>query len=909
MEIGKIGVIVGLVASIASIVLYVLSLRGSRKVLNAARGAYAVAGLSVVFCFGRLMWLVYHHQFQFKYVFEHSSTDLVFPWNIAAAWAGQEGSFLLWAFWTAVIGGLVAWKAGKWESRMMPFYISILTFLFAILAWLSPYALLSETLKQGTGPNDFPMDLPWPPTFGKGMHPTLQNYWMAIHPPTIFFGFAALAVPFCYAIAAMIWREYESWATRVMPWVLMVVATLGIGLFMGGYWAYETQGWHGFWAWDPVENASLFPWLASLALLHGLVVQKSRGGMGRSNIFLAVTAWVLFLYGTYLTRSGVLSNFSVHSFVSLASQPLMLLIVMIASYALLGIGMLIWRWKKIPGRPISDKALSRDTAMVLAVSLMILGTIVVAFGTSFPLLATKIPALKGLRFFDYDPNPAKQGAALLPIFYNKIGSAIMIPVLIIMGMVPFLAWGKTNSEKFLWKILVPWFLALGFGFLIVMFVLGEASAGISFDPDGKVQLGFNPDTPRMLVVALGTLALFAAFANLALGIKLLRVKAVTAGGWLAHVGIGILLVGTVLTNVYEKTDLTLVVEGEKPVKTAFGYSLQYVGWSSDKTIEKYQEASDEKTRMEIAQDYDKQWRRADHVLKLRVAPIPRGGDVAHAADEGHGPGDGHDHGPGETHANEATEGAPGSFIADTRIFRNNMRNSEEDAEFMRWPYIHKEFFRDFYIVCANDPQNVRPSAVLQPGERGEVSYRYGGGAVYKTDYEVLYKRFYMDGQAGQAGTVMRAEVEIASSDGRTATASPGLRLGPNGPEAEPVQIPQFGGIVRLGAGMDAATKQVSVELDLPDAPRRWLVPVAVTNKPMINLVWLGVIVMGIGTFVAMVRRSLEARKGALLETAASRGVEETAENLETVPATSEPKEKGGKTPGAVRPRKAARAKP
>src|SRR5258708_7270585 len=144
MDIGKIIVLLGLAAAIASIVLYLISLRGNRKVLWAARAAYALTAFCVIFCFGRVMWLVYHQQYQYKYVFEYSSPDLRFPWTIAATWAGQEGSFLLWAFWTAIIGGLVAWKAGKWESRVMPIYISVLTFLLSILAWLSPFNVFTK---------------------------------------------------------------------------------------------------------------------------------------------------------------------------------------------------------------------------------------------------------------------------------------------------------------------------------------------------------------------------------------------------------------------------------------------------------------------------------------------------------------------------------------------------------------------------------------------------------------------------------------------------------------------------------------------------------------------------------------------------------------------------------------------
>lgn len=876
MDIGKIGVLAGLVASALAIILYALALRGNRKTLWAARAAYSVAAASAVFCFGRLMWLCVQHQFQYKYVFEYVSNDLGFPFVYAATWAGQEGSFLLWAFWTAVIGGLVAWKAGKWEARVMPFYISSLAILFAILAWLSPYHLIP----RGTGPNDYPLALPWPPQDGQGLNPSLQNYWMAIHPPTIFFGFVSLSIPFCFALASMIWREYASWAPRVMPWVLMAVATLGIGLFMGGYWAYETQGWHGFWAWDPVENASLFPWLASLGLLHGLVVQKSRGGMGRTNIFLAIIAWLLFLYGTFLTRSGVLVNFSVHAFGMLANSALSLLWVMIALHGLTGLVLLALRWKSIPGRPISDKLLSRDTAMVLAVTIMIAASIVVLIGTSWPLIS-QWTLLKQIPFLS--SFYAEKGVRVEPPFYNKVGSWLLIPALILMGIVPFLAWGKTNLDKFLTRLLAPWFLALAGGTLIVWFVLHELS------------IGFKADTPRMLVVAIGTLGLFVAISNLMLAVKLLRVKAVTMGGWLAHVGIGLLFLGTVLTNVYEKTEPYVLIEGAPPVKTPFGYSLQFAGWTHDG-----------KSPEEIRED----WWKFEHGVKIRVTRLLSGKGAARADDTGPAEADPH-------HGLSLPEGHPPidmlgilqqkegkSFIAVAPVFyhRQLVLNRQEDGPVtMRWPYIHKELHRDFYIAIANDPKLLRASATLRPGETASI----GVTGLFTTDYAVHYKKFFMDGAPGQPGTKMGAEMELVTPDGRKIPIRPAMLLGgEQGPASVNTAIPEVNGAVILEGGVNASTKEVTVAFELPDAPAIWAIPVAVTNKPAINLVWLGVILMGLGTFCAMMRRALEARKGVVFQAAAAQGVMDA----ESAAVPAQPTEQSHPARVVSRRRRPARAK-
>ena len=155
------------------------------------------------------------------------------------------------------------------------------------------------------------------PSDGQGLNPLLQNPWMTIHPPIMFLGYAATAVPFAFAMAALWERRYDEWTKASMPWALVTVVTLGCAILLGGYWAYVTLGWGGYWGWDPVENSSLVPWLASAALVHGMLLQRARGRFRKLNFSLAILAYVLVVYATFLTRSGVLADFSVHSFVDL----------------------------------------------------------------------------------------------------------------------------------------------------------------------------------------------------------------------------------------------------------------------------------------------------------------------------------------------------------------------------------------------------------------------------------------------------------------------------------------------------------------------------------------------------------------------------------------------------------------
>ncbi len=898
MDPGKLAVLGGLAFSVATVILYLGALTGNRKLLGAARLTCGAAALSAILCFGRLMWLVTHKQYQYQYVFDYVSPDLRYPFLAAATWAGQEGSFLLWAMWTGIIGCLVAWKAGKWEPRVMPVYMTSLCFLFGILIWLSPY----NPLPRG-GANGYPLDLPWPPTFGKGLNPSLQNYWMAIHPPTIFFGFASLMVPFAYAISAMLWREYETWAPRVMPWVLMTVATLGVGLFMGGYWAYETQGWHGFWGWDPVENASLFPWLGALALLHGLVVQKSRGGMGRTNLFLAVLSWNLFLYGTFLTRSGVLASVSVHAFDMIARSALKLLLIMIAVYILGGFSLLALRWRAIPGRPISDKVLARDTAMVLAVTLMIIGCVVIALASSWPLVS-KIP------FIHRIPALVPDKGAVQPSFYNKIGSTLIIPGLLLMGVVPFLAWGKTNADKFLWKVIVPWLSAIVVGALVLWYVWSQAGHG------------FKAGTPSTLVVAIATLGAFCAFANLelvsrlikpklkwsllgaiafcvvlwllappsedgnsirtfatlggcasviAFGFAALRTQAVTMGGWLAHVGIGLLFLGTIITNVYENSQPGVLVQGQAPWKTPFGYSLQLLGWTHQDKEDRASElaATDPQKSAALREEIERtDWYQFDHGLRVRVIPNHSELGVAHA-DDG-------DVDPAKV---------PGSFVTTLPVFRNHMMDGNNDANqsnTMEWPFIKKDLLRDFYVLVASEPQLEAVRATVTPGQASMLQ-----DDVRTTRYMVEYEKFRMEGPPGTPGTKFIGDMVLITPDGKHIPIHPGQQFTAEG-GLTPInfRIPEIGGAVMLKGGINPMNHQATVEFGLPDAPPLLAAGINVTNKPAINLVWLGVALMGLGTLCAMVRRAREARKGELMLAAVAQGMTDAPAEVAAVKATA-----------------------
>src|SRR5215471_11471565 len=340
-----------LLCGMTSIYGYFRADRGAAEWLPFARRAYALFVGCVVATSAILMALLLRHRFDVGYVNAYSSRDLPLHFLISTFWAGQEGSFLLWCFWGALIG-LFVWRSAKeQEAPVMIVYIATFIGIVGILCKQSPFKLL---------PPPVPQD-------GVGLNPLLQDPWMVIHPPVMFSGFASLSVPFAFAIAALWKKRWDGWILRAIPWALFTFLTLGTAILMGGYWAYKTLGWGGYWGWDPVENTSLVPWLCTAALVHGLFLQRSQKRHRRVNLILACFAFATILYGTFLTRSGILADFSVHSFVDLGITGW--LVTILVGFVLLSIAMLAWRWRAIPRIAEEEPpALSRSVFFILGIA-------------------------------------------------------------------------------------------------------------------------------------------------------------------------------------------------------------------------------------------------------------------------------------------------------------------------------------------------------------------------------------------------------------------------------------------------------------------------------------------------------------------------------------------------------------
>ncbi|AYA37433.1 cytochrome C biogenesis protein [Hymenobacter oligotrophus] len=549
---GHLSVIVAFVAAVVSAFGYYMAARGRAlgevdpAWLKLGRGGFAVHSLAVISVIVTLFAIIYGHRYEYYYAWSHSSNHLPVYYMISCFWEGQEGSFLLWIFWHVLLGALLMRSARQWEAPVMAVFAGVQLFLMSMILGVT-----FGSLKIGSSPfilmREFMPDLPvyklnpdWVPQDGKGLNALLQNYWMVIHPPTLFLGFALTLVPFAYAIAGLWKGELTKWVQPAIRWSLWGGGVLGIGIMMGAYWAYETLNFGGYWNWDPVENAVYIPWLVLVAGLHALVLwQRGRTGL-RTAFALVVTTFLLVLYATFLTRSGVLGNASVHSFTDLGLSGQ--LIVYLAAFVVLSVGMLVWRWQQIP---VSEKELTMYNPELW----VFIGATVLCLGAFQVLVTTSIPVYNAfVGFFGVKSNlalPADQIA-----HYTKIQLWMGVGVAVLSGIAQLMWWQKNDKESVTNTFTIPAMLTLLGAALVILLVR---------------QNGQQMSLPY---IALLTTGLFGVLANLSMLLQLVRRKVRLSGGAVSHIGIALMLLGILASagysNIISKNTSGLLYSREMP---------------------------------------------------------------------------------------------------------------------------------------------------------------------------------------------------------------------------------------------------------------------------------------------------------------------------------------------------------
>lgn len=564
---------------------------GWKKIGRIAFIGHAISIFTIV---GLLFFLLINHYYEFNYVWKYTNNSMSSSYIFASFWGGQEGSFLIWIFWNALIGLIVLFSSKKWEPSVMAVYS-------LVQVWMSSMILgvYIDDLKIGSNPFVLKklmpenVGLPWTmidnymnlPLFsdGQGLNPSLRNYWMTIHPPTLFLGFALTTVPFCFAIAGLWRKKFIEWIKPVLPWAFTGIGVLGLGILMGGAWAYESLTFGGFWIWDPVENVSYIPWLVFVGAGHLMLVNKTKPISIYLTFILTFLSFLLVLYSTFLTRSGVLGDSSVHSFTDngMLGQLLIsiLFFVWLSVFCLLKKNRLKWMFTVLSvflliiglGANYEDQVMGMKPGGVLFIVgfVIVLFYLVLAYLFNYRqkgqeeelwsrefwmFLGSLVLFLACLEIFIdnsfpvwnklFDMNLAKKEDEIT--HYNLWQGAFAVFILLFIGFSQFLKYKKTDGKYFLKKITRS-------------VVISAVLTTVSF-----IFTSFPSDRFTVMEIIVYNFLLFASIyavvGNLDFYLGMMKGKFNAAGSSIAHIGFGLVLFAALISN-SQSTPLTNNKEG------------------------------------------------------------------------------------------------------------------------------------------------------------------------------------------------------------------------------------------------------------------------------------------------------------------------------------------------------------
>jgi cytochrome c-type biogenesis protein CcmF len=534
-KIGQFFIVLAFAASLLSAISYFFAAKnkdlGDQSWTRLGRISFLINWVSILGIGITLFYLILNHNNEYYYVYSHSSKALPVYYIVSAFWEGQEGSFWLWAFWQALLGAILIWKAKTWENGVMTIVAFSQVFLTSMLLGVqifgerigsSPFILLREAVNlKEMAPVVFADAENYKNylkfiTDGRGLNPLLQNYWLVNHPPTLFLGFASMIVPFSYAVTGLWQRKYKEWVKPAMPWALFAVMILGTGIIMGSFWAYEALNFGGFWAWDPVENASIIPWLTLIAGVHVMIAFKNTGHSFFTAIILVIISFVLVLYASFLTRSGILGETSVHSFTDLGMFGHLILYNVV--FLALPVYLLISRWKELPITNKDEETYSREFWMFIGALVVTVACIQVIFSTSVPVFN----AAFGTKFAP--PIDAIK-------YYNQWQAPFAILVTFISGFSQFMKYKRTDTRKFysslIASILFAVVITAGFVYLTNIYT-------------------------NLMYILLTFSCVFAILANARILGQAFGGKRKLVGAAVAHMGFALLLVGALVAAATNK---------------------------------------------------------------------------------------------------------------------------------------------------------------------------------------------------------------------------------------------------------------------------------------------------------------------------------------------------------------------
>ncbi len=554
-DIGTIALILALGFSVLTIIVAIIGavhrtpMSSLALILSAKRGVLAVA-FFLILASSALVESFLTHDFGLRYVYDNSSLSMPWYYTISAFYGGQEGSLLYWGLMLAVFSTIFIFTSRRAPAALVPWIIvtlmAIETFLLIVLTSVSnPFVRIT-----GVAPAD-----------GTGLNPLLMDPGMLIHPPTLLMGYMSFALPFAFAVAALVTGKLDSaWLRSIRRWTLASWSIQTAGLLLGAWWAYHVLGWGGYWGWDPVENAALLPWLTATAFLHSTMVQERRGMLKVWNLFLVIASFALSIFGTFEVRSGIIS--SVHSFAysNIGSYFLVFLIIVIV----VSTALFLYRLPRLKPEQEFDSVVSREGVFLLNNLLLVGITFATLWGTIFPLISVAL---------------RKQSMTVGPPFYENVNGPLFAILILAMGVGPLLAWRRTALRSLWRNLCVPAVLAALCAIILPLVGVTDVLANIGFSVCAFTAGAILYELWRGMLVrhAHGEpypIALYMLFNRY-------RQR---YGGYIVHLGLALLAVGVIGSHFFQ-TQKDVVLKSGQEVSFA-GNRLVYFGNLDDKQSDK-----------------------------------------------------------------------------------------------------------------------------------------------------------------------------------------------------------------------------------------------------------------------------------------------------------------------------------
>lgn len=509
-------------------------------IASGTHAAYAVFGCVVVAVIALLHALV-TRDFNVEYVAGYSSSTLPLQYTIAALWGGQAGSLLFWTFILTFFSTIVQVQNRAKNRALMPYVTA--TLMVITLFFLGLLCFITPPFER----------LAFTPQEGSDLNPLLQNYWMTIHPPSLYLGYVSAAVPFAFAMAALATGKLgDVWIRTTRRWALTSWFFLSVGNLLGGRWAYEVLGWGGYWAWDPVENAAIMPWFTATAYLHSVMIQEKKNMLKVWNMALVILTFALTIFGTFLTRSGVIS--SVHSFTQSGLGPYFMSFLILV--LIISVGLLVYRLPELRSENELDSLLSREAAFLLNNWVLVGLAFATFWGTVFPVLSEWVRGVK---------------ITVGPPFFNKVNGPLGVLLLFLTGVGPIIAWRRASAKSLRRNFTVPLLSGLLAGILFVVLGYRNYYAVVVLSLAGFVLGTIVTEFAR------GTRARQAMLhesAPQALG-RLVSKNPRRYGGYVVHIGVMLMFIGVAGSSFF-KIEKQISLKPGESVEVG-RYTLQYTG--------------------------------------------------------------------------------------------------------------------------------------------------------------------------------------------------------------------------------------------------------------------------------------------------------------------------------------------